>query len=170
MAIGGPDRRQAFGCRRMCVSPMRPVVSVLGMRCGRKSRRREHQTGYQYDFSHHGLLSKRRNALTWSRFTVRQVRIQKLRSGPESPIGPRWARHVQSMGCLRRRNRRNEAHSGDCYFFAMKCTYDPYRFDMPISGDDPRRNSGPGPRAENRRRICRVENLFAGSALPSGCF
>jgi hypothetical protein len=50
MAIGGPDRSQAFDRRRTVLSRKRPVVRVLvvgvfGNGCSRKSRRCENQTG-----------------------------------------------------------------------------------------------------------------------------
>jgi hypothetical protein len=44
MAIGRPDRRQAFSRRRTCLGRRPPLVSVLGGGCGRKDRRCERQT------------------------------------------------------------------------------------------------------------------------------
>jgi hypothetical protein len=57
MAIGGPDRGQAFDRRRTVLSRKRPVVDVLvvdvlGNGYGRKGRRCEYQTGQQCDFAH----------------------------------------------------------------------------------------------------------------------
>jgi hypothetical protein len=45
MAIGGPDRSQAFDRRRTVLSRRRPVVGVPGSGRGRKGRRCEQQTG-----------------------------------------------------------------------------------------------------------------------------